>query len=130
MADVFYELLSIKEPQTVSQNKETTAQSYRKMLNQNNLGKYFMTYAHLKLNLPLPPCEPGCFSLDPSSPERTYFIDDHIINSMRTYKIKFPREKPAPTNILRICLSRNDFMLFCDKKVDLAICFPTKKKQL
>ena len=35
MADVFCELLSIKEPQTVLQNKETTAQSYRKILNQN-----------------------------------------------------------------------------------------------
>ena len=32
---IFCELLSIKEPQTNLQNKETTVQSYRKMLSQN-----------------------------------------------------------------------------------------------
>ena len=36
MTDIFCELLSIKEPQTILQNKETTVQSYRKMSNQNN----------------------------------------------------------------------------------------------
>ena len=35
MADIFYELLSIQEPQTTLKKKETTAQSYREMLNQN-----------------------------------------------------------------------------------------------
>ena len=35
MADIFYELLSIREPQTTLKNKDTTAQSYREMLNQN-----------------------------------------------------------------------------------------------
>ena len=33
MTDIFCELLSIKEPQKTLQNKETTAQSYRKMSN-------------------------------------------------------------------------------------------------
>ena len=33
--DIFCELLSIKEPETVLQNKETTLQIYRKMSNQN-----------------------------------------------------------------------------------------------
>ena len=33
--DIFCELLSIKEPQTNLQNKETTVQSYRKTSNQN-----------------------------------------------------------------------------------------------
>ena len=32
---MFCELISIKEPQTTLQNKETSAQSYRKMSNQN-----------------------------------------------------------------------------------------------
>ena len=36
MTDIFRELLSIKEPQTTLQNKETTVQSYRKMLIQKN----------------------------------------------------------------------------------------------
>ena len=35
MTDIFCELLSIKEPQTTLQNKETTEQSYRKMSIQN-----------------------------------------------------------------------------------------------
>ena len=35
MTDIFCELLSIKEPQTTLQNKETTVQSYRKMSIQN-----------------------------------------------------------------------------------------------
>ena len=35
MTDIFCELLSIKEPQTALQNKETTVQSYRKMPFQN-----------------------------------------------------------------------------------------------
>ena len=35
MTDIFCELLSIKEPQTALQNKETTVQSYRKMSIQN-----------------------------------------------------------------------------------------------
>ena len=35
MTDIFFELLSIKETQTTSQNRETTVQSYRKMSNQN-----------------------------------------------------------------------------------------------
>ena len=35
MADIFCELLSIKEPQTTLQNKETTVQISKKMLNQN-----------------------------------------------------------------------------------------------
>ena len=33
LTDIFCELLSIKEPQTMLQNKETTVQSYQKMLN-------------------------------------------------------------------------------------------------
>ena len=36
MTNIFCELLSIKEPQTTLQNKETTVQSYRKMLIQKN----------------------------------------------------------------------------------------------
>ena len=39
MTDVFCDLLSIKEPQIMLQNKEITLQSYRKMLNQNNQEK-------------------------------------------------------------------------------------------
>ena len=35
MTDIFCELLSVKEPQTTLQNKETTVQSYRKMSIQN-----------------------------------------------------------------------------------------------
>ena len=35
MTNIFCELLSIKEPQTTLQNKETTVQSYRKMSIQN-----------------------------------------------------------------------------------------------
>ena len=35
MTDIFCQLPSIKEPQTTSQNKETTLQSYRKMSIQN-----------------------------------------------------------------------------------------------
>ena len=35
MVDIFCKLLSIKEPQTTLQNKETTLQSYRKMSNKN-----------------------------------------------------------------------------------------------
>ena len=35
VTDIFYELLSMKKPQTTLQNKETTAQSYQKMSNQN-----------------------------------------------------------------------------------------------
>ena len=35
MTNVFCELLSIKEPQAALQNKEATAQSYHKMLNNN-----------------------------------------------------------------------------------------------
>ena len=34
MVDIFCRLLSVKEPETL-QNKETTAQSYQKMSNQN-----------------------------------------------------------------------------------------------
>ena len=34
MTDIFWELLSIKEPQTL-QNRETTVQSYRKISNHN-----------------------------------------------------------------------------------------------
>ena len=35
MVDIFCKSLSIKEPQTTLQNKETTLQSYRKMSNKN-----------------------------------------------------------------------------------------------
>ena len=35
MTDIFSELLSIKEPQRMLQNKEIALQSYRKMSNQN-----------------------------------------------------------------------------------------------
>ena len=35
MRDIFYELLSIKEPQTTLQNKETIVESYQLMSNQN-----------------------------------------------------------------------------------------------
>ena len=34
MTDIFCELLSIKEPQTLSQQKETNRQSYQKISNQ------------------------------------------------------------------------------------------------
>ena len=40
MTDIFCALLSIKEPQTMLQNKETTAQSYRKMSIQNCIQKF------------------------------------------------------------------------------------------
>ena len=40
MTDIFCELLSIKEPQTMLQNKETTAQRYRKMSIQNRIQKF------------------------------------------------------------------------------------------
>ena len=35
MTDIFCELLSVKEPQTTLQNKETTVPCYRKMSDQN-----------------------------------------------------------------------------------------------
>ena len=46
MTDIFCELLSIKEPQTKLQIKETTAQNYHQIMNQNTKMSPGIRFAH------------------------------------------------------------------------------------
>ena len=84
---MFCELLSIKEPQTKLQNKETTVQSYWKMPNQNIKKspeiKLAAWIAHFILFLYL-----FLLADRPSSSESTYFMDNPWITqcSLFTWK--------------------------------------------
>ena len=107
MTDIFCELLSVKEPQTTLQNKETTVPCYRKMSNQNtkkspgiefalfnctgemrmdnfvylSSSLYFMAYIGLQMNLPLPPIRASTLLIG----LWRYNIKPSLLASERTY---------------------------------------------